>query len=265
MRSKNRRVDFGEAGGEGERAAQAPASRPRACRRGPRPRCGKAIVKGIAESFVNRRIGALQNKYAVGSHYEIKLAYGRGEGPPARRTADSEPGDASSERIVNGVQFEYRPVPLSKPDRPGVYALRTNVLTMEGKEIWHAYVRLTSVESVFRSLKSDLGLRPNYHSAEKRILGHAFISVLAYRAVNWIRNKLKANGINDSWDTIVDWLMDVNCKMALGANADAAEEAGRLYPEVEQARRYFKAIGLDKPAPLIRCRFGRPDRRPPGR
>ena len=134
----------------------------------------------------------------------------------------------------------------------GAYDLRTNVLTMEGKEIWHAHARLTSVESAFRSLKPDLGLRPDYHSDERRSLGHAFISDLARRAINWIRSKLKANGINHSWNTIVDCLMDVNCEKALGAAADAAEEAGLLYPEVAQARGYFKAIGLDKPAPLTR-------------
>ena len=39
---------------------------------------------------------------------------------------------------------------------------------------------LTDVESVFCSLKSELGLRPVYHRKQVRSDGHLFISVLAY-------------------------------------------------------------------------------------
>lgn len=42
---------------------------------------------------------------------------------------------------------------------------------------------LTDMESVFRSLKSELGMRPVYHHKEDRSDGHPFITVLAYQAV----------------------------------------------------------------------------------
>jgi transposase len=55
---------------------------------------------------------------------------------------------------------------------------------------------------VFRSLKSELGLRPNYHQKETRIEGHLFITLLAYHLVHTIRTQLKSQGIHDSWETL---------------------------------------------------------------
>ena len=69
-----------------------------------------------------------------------------------------------------------------------------------------AYTMLNDLESVFRSLKSELGLRPVFHSKEDRADGHLFITVLAYQCVQTIRAKLKAAGINDSWTSLRDIL-----------------------------------------------------------
>lgn len=54
---------------------------------------------------------------------------------------------------------------------------------------------LTDLETVFRSLKSELGLRPVYHSKEARTDGHLFITVLAFQFVQFLRNHVKAHGI----------------------------------------------------------------------
>ena len=61
---------------------------------------------------------------------------------------------------------------------------------------------LTDLESVFRSLMSELGMRPVDHHEEDRCDGHLFITVLAYQAVQVIRKKLKDHGINESWATL---------------------------------------------------------------
>ena len=65
--------------------------------------------------------------------------------------------------------------------------------------------QLSQLESVFRSLKTDLGLRPVYHQVQRRVdrvEGHLFISVLAYHFVHTLRLQLKAEGIDDAWDTL---------------------------------------------------------------
>jgi transposase len=56
------------------------------------------------------------------------------------------------------------------------------------------------LEAVFRSLKSELGLRPIFHHKTERVSGHLFISVLAYHLVHTIRFQLKARGITLSWE-----------------------------------------------------------------
>ena len=67
-------------------------------------------------------------------------------------------------------------------------------------------VTLTDIESVFRSLKSELGLRPVFHSKENRSDGHLFITVLAYQCVQILRRTLKTAGINDSWASLRETL-----------------------------------------------------------
>ena len=66
---------------------------------------------------------------------------------------------------------------------------------------------LTNLESVFRSLKTDLGLRPVFHQIDARVEGHLFISVLAYHFVHMLRLQLKAQGIDDSWQTLRETLV----------------------------------------------------------
>ena len=61
---------------------------------------------------------------------------------------------------------------------------------------------MTDLEAVFRSLKSELGLRPVYHHKEDRADGHLFITVLAYQAVQVLRRKLKLQNVNASWSSL---------------------------------------------------------------
>ncbi len=46
--------------------------------------------------------------------------------------------------------------------------------------LWELYLRLVEVESAFRDLKGDLGLRPIYHSKESRVEAHIFVAFMAY-------------------------------------------------------------------------------------
>jgi hypothetical protein len=89
---------------------------------------------------------------------------------------------------------------------PGVYCLRTTLVDLDDATLWRTYTMLTNLESVFRSLKTDLGLRPVYHQVEQRVEGHMFISVLAYHFVHTLRLQLKAQGVDDAWDTLRETL-----------------------------------------------------------
>jgi len=67
---------------------------------------------------------------------------------------------------------------------PGVYCLRTNQTGWSEEQIWRTYTMLTDLEAVFRSLKSELGMRPVYHQKTARVEGHIWITLLAYNLVH---------------------------------------------------------------------------------
>jgi transposase len=64
--------------------------------------------------------------------------------------------------------------------RDGHYLLRSNLTAGDPSVLWARYVQLTQIESVFRSLKSDLAIRPIYHQLEHRADAHILIAFLAY-------------------------------------------------------------------------------------
>ena len=61
---------------------------------------------------------------------------------------------------------------------------------------------LTDLEAVFRSLQSELGLRPIYHWKPQRSEAHLFVTVLAYQLVQVIRTRLQGRGERASWTTL---------------------------------------------------------------
>ena len=143
-----------------------------------KPRCTKNKDKLL------QRIGRLQQKsHGIGQHYTINLS-------------------TNENNIVTALTWERIPVSGSQLTHPGVYCLRTNELAWDETTLWRTYTMLTDLEAVFRSLKSELGMRPVYHHKEERAEGHLFITVLAYQAVQLLRHKLKAKDINGSWNTL---------------------------------------------------------------
>ena len=84
----------------------------------------------------------------------------------------------------------------------GCYFLRCSLTSLEDHEIWNLYVNLTRVEQAFRSMKSELGLRPFRHHREDRCDAHAWITVLAYHLMRWIEHTLELAGAPATWPSI---------------------------------------------------------------
>jgi len=87
-------------------------------------------------------------------------------------------------------------------DRSGLYCLRSNRVDFKEQALFDIFSMLTDIEDAFRSMKSELGLRPVYHQKERRVDGHLFITVLAYHVLHTIRFKLGKRGMTQSWSTI---------------------------------------------------------------
>lgn len=136
---------------------------------------------------VHERIGRIKAQHSlVARHYTITL---KDDG-----------------KHVTAIDFQFQAKADSKADLPGHYVLRSNDLSLSGEQMWRTYIQLTDVESVFRSLKSELGLRPVFHQLETRCKAHLWISVLAYQCVQFLRHELKAKGIHASWTTLREQL-----------------------------------------------------------
>ena len=131
------------------------------------------------------KIGRLKQKYSrVARRYEISIE------------KDDPTGNVTS------IHWRMKQM----DDTSGYYVLRSNLRDTGGKEIFDIFAMLLNVEDAFRSMKSELGLRPVHHRIKNRYDGHLFITVLAYHILHSIRVKLKAQGITYSWSTILSRL-----------------------------------------------------------
>jgi transposase len=75
--------------------------------------------------------------------------------------------------------------------RDGHYLLRTNLVVEDPALLWDRYMQLVQVEAAFKSLKSDLGLRPIYHQLEHRVGAHILIAFLAYCLTATLKYRLQ--------------------------------------------------------------------------
>lgn len=75
--------------------------------------------------------------------------------------------------------------------RDGHYLLRSNLTAEDPAVLWTRYIQLTNIEAAFRSLKSDLGLRPIHHRLEGRVEAHIFVAFLAYCLQVTLKNRLR--------------------------------------------------------------------------
>lgn len=144
-----------------------------------RPRTHKGVEK------VRERIGRLKEQSrGVAQHYTIEVL-------------TDESGRKATE-----LKWKRQPRQGSMATHPGVYCLRSNQTDWDEESLWRTYTTLTDVEAVFRSLKSELGLRPIYHHKPVRSEGHLFLTVIAYQLVQVIRKRLKQRGETSSWTTL---------------------------------------------------------------
>ena len=138
---------------------------------------------------IMQRLGRARQRYGrAAQHYQIEL------------TQDASGTQVSAITWTKGIK------PGSAAMHPGVYCLRTTLVEQDNATLRHTYTMLTNLESVFRSLKTDLGFRPVFHQIDRRVERHLFISVLTYHFVHMLRLQLKTQGIDDSWQTLRETL-----------------------------------------------------------
>ena len=188
-----------------------------------RPRTHKRLDR------VRERLGRIKaNSRGAHRHYDVRVV-----------------PDASGTRAA-AVEWTPRPVEGSMATHPGVYCLRTNIADWDEATLWRTYTTLTDLEAVFRSLKSELGLRPVYHRKPVRAEGHLFITVVAYQAVQVIRRRLAAAGERAAWTTLRRILAGQQRVTATFRRADARTLHVRTATVAEPAQKaVYDALGID--------------------
>lgn len=76
--------------------------------------------------------------------------------------------------------------------RDGHYLLRSNMVAENPAVLWERYIQLTQIEAAFRTMKSELGIRPIYHQLEHRVEAHILVAFLAYCLTVTLKNRLQA-------------------------------------------------------------------------
>jgi transposase len=78
-------------------------------------------------------------------------------------------------------------------ERDGHYLLRGFSAGDQAGPLWERYMQLTEIEAAFKTLKSDLQLRPVRHHLELRIEAHILVCFLAYCLSVTLRKRLAAH------------------------------------------------------------------------
>lgn len=132
---------------------------------------------------VLERVGRIKERYKIGHLYDVTVEH--------QLNDKSKNPQEQAEDQATEVSWTFHP---EKTKAPGQYVIRTSRTDLTDKQISALHRTLTMIEASFRWLKSDLGLRPNYHQYDHRMEAHIFISVLAYYVLAPILNRLQWGG-----------------------------------------------------------------------
>lgn len=135
---------------------------------------------------IHQRVGRYKQKYpSVSKYYDIELL--------------SDANNKATElKWCKNTELHQKEV-----DELGVYLISTNLDIDQEQILWDIYNTIREVEYSFRTLKTDLDLRPIYHKTDNATMAHLHLGLLAYWLVNTIRYQLKQQGVNSSWKEIV--------------------------------------------------------------
>ena len=106
----------------------------------------------------------------------IKLGQAKERAPTGWRLVIIEVDNESAMFIYNLDRKKLRQV----RRREGRYLLRSDLTEGDPVTLWNYYLLLVKVEEAFKTLKSDLAIRPIYHQEQWRIEAHIFIAFIAY-------------------------------------------------------------------------------------
>lgn len=185
---------------------------------------------------VHQRIGRIRERYpSVQYYYDIDVTLSQ---------------DNQTATALNWSKTEEQYA--KKEASLGLYFLRTSLLLEDEVMIWNIYNTIREIENSFRTLKTDLDLRPVYHKSDAGTMAHLHLGLLAYWIVNTVRCKLKAHGINSNWQEIVRIGNTQKIITTQGINAAGVVIGVRKCSEPNEQLKNIQSILLIKPKPFTK-------------
>ena len=140
--------------------------------------------------------------------------------------------------------------------RDGHYLLRSNLIGEDPEVLWERYVQLTQIEAAFKSLKSDLGLRPMYHWVGKRVEAHIMVAFLAYCLSVTLKKRLAAHAPGLTPRAVLEKLASIQMLDVHFPTTDGRELVMPRYTEPEPEQKLLleklKLFLPPQPPPKIR-------------
>jgi transposase len=95
--------------------------------------------------------------------------------------------------------------------RDGAYLLRTNLNDHTPEDLWRTYVQLTDAEAAFRTIKTDLVVRPIYHQTRRRVHAHILVAFLAYAMWKTLQKWMEQAGLGRGVRTVMEEIGRIKC------------------------------------------------------
>jgi transposase len=139
----------------------------------------------------------------------------------------------------------------------GMYLLRTNLTDREGEDLWRAYMQLAQAEAAFRTLKSELGLRPIFHQKTNRVEGHIMVCFLGLAMRKTLEQWMTACGLGTAPHQLLEELGEVRQLDVVLPDVHGKEIRLRLVSTPEKRLRILlHKLGLplpNRPRNITKC------------
>lgn len=150
-------------------------------------------------------------------------------------------------RLVAGeFQFVEHPVNLAREKKyEGKYLIQTDRTDLTAQDAVAHYKELNEVERGFRSLKDPIGMRPIWHTNERRVRAHIFVAALAFLIERMLERALKDAGVALSAQAALVALQTIR---HVHFQAGDEEHTG-ITPGSSRARQVLKALKIQELRP----------------
>jgi transposase len=138
----------------------------------------------------------------------------------------------------------------------GCYVIESTHIELDAVETWKLYMTQVHVESAFRAMKGELGMRPVYHQNEERTSAHLFITVLAYHILSATERRLALHNDTRQWQTLRTVLSTHNRMTVVMKDKDGNIYHHRVSGKPEDVHQeIYRKLGIKDPTKIVSSCF----------